>query len=374
MPLPLSLLALVLLQDPFGGAPVGAVGDSVQVATFPARPFVRPGRTARYLNFDFHITNRSSRKVTLARVVLSVLDPQGAVIDRRFVAARTAVVDGIQSIPTRDIAPDSSIGVFNPFHTFDPAVPLRRLRYEFGFDIDGLPGQFQAVVAVEPEERAVATPLRPPLQARALVYDADDFYSHHRRIDATRLGLVRAGWADVYVRHAIDWVGVNERGDLWSGDRTRPESWVGYGATVVAPGGGRVISVENGVPDNMIRDGKLVLPPGLSGPAASLGNHVIIDHGNGETSQLAHLRAGSVRVAAGSRVEAGQPIAEVGFSGDTGYHVHVHHHVVTGPPDRLAALRAVPLVFERFRVWRGGGWERVVRGAVETGEIVMADP
>lgn len=368
------VLALVSVQDPFGGTELGAVGDSVRVKAFPERPWIRPSRSTRHLNFDVEVTNRSGVRVTLARVVLTVLNEGGAVVDRRFLAARTAMVDGILAIPFREIAPDSAIAVINPFHTFEPGVPLRRLQYDFGFDLDGRPGQFRAQLVVEPEERTNATPLRPPLLGRALVYDADDCYSHHRRVDPVRAGLVAGGWLDLPVRHAIDWAAVNDRGDLWTGDRTRPSQWVGYGAVVVAPGAGRVVSVENAVPDNTIEDGRLVYPRGLPELAAVWGNHVFIDHGNGETSQVGHLRAGSVRVAVGQAVEAGQPIAEMGFSGDPGFHVHVHHHVVAGSPTDRATWRAVPLVFERFRVWRGHGWERVDRGAVDTGEIVLPDP
>jgi murein DD-endopeptidase MepM/ murein hydrolase activator NlpD len=128
------------------------------------------------------------------------------------------------------------------------------------------------------------------------------------------------------------------------------------------------------VPDNVIRDGRLVYPEGVGGDRLMFGNHVFIDHGNGELSQLAHLRAGSLRVRAGDTVRAGQPLGEIGFSGDTGFHVHLHHHVVTPVAGPMTGHRGVPLVFERFRVWRGGDrWQAVDRGAVETGEIVAPD-
>lgn len=370
----LGMVALLAVaQSPLGLAPLGGDGDSVAVAVFPERPWIRPGQTARQLSFEFELANRSGRSVSLQRVVLSVLDATGGLVERRFLATHTAMSDGILTIPARDIPPDSAIGIFNPFHTFDRTVPLDRLRYEFGFDVAG-GGQFRSTIEVRPEERATRTPLVLPLRDRALAYDADDFYSHHRRIDPVRGGLRRQGWADVPVRFAYDWAAVDPQGALWSGDPTRPENWHGYGAVVVAPGEGRIVAAENAVPDNRIADGRLVYPEGLSPAARVFGNHVFIDHGNGEVSQLAHLRAGSIRVAVGDSVRAGQPIAEVGFSGDTGFHVHVHHHVVAGASDGPSAARAVPLVFERFRIWRGGAWEPVGRGTVETGQIVAPEP
>ena len=55
------------------------------------------------------------------------------------------------------------------------------------------------------------------------------------------------------------------------------------------------------------------------------GNYITMRHDDGEYSHYAHLRAGSFRVRTGERVDAGQPLAEVGNSGYSfGRHVHVH--------------------------------------------------
>jgi murein DD-endopeptidase MepM/ murein hydrolase activator NlpD len=72
------------------------------------------------------------------------------------------------------------------------------------------------------------------------------------------------------------------------------------------------------------------------------GNYITIDHGDGEYSHYAHLRARSFLVRTGQRVEAGEALAEVGNSGYSfGRHVHVH---VT----RTASISAqsVPFRFE----------------------------
>ena len=58
------------------------------------------------------------------------------------------------------------------------------------------------------------------------------------------------------------------------------------------------------------------------------GNYVVIDHGNGEFSHLGHLKPGSVKVAAGDKVRAGQPIAQVGTSGSSLF-PHLHYELAT---------------------------------------------
>ena len=56
----------------------------------------------------------------------------------------------------------------------------------------------------------------------------------------------------------------------------------------------------------------------------------MIDHGNGEFSQLGHLKQGSVVVKPGDRVRQGQRIAQAGQSG-TSLFPHLHYQLVTRP-------------------------------------------
>jgi murein DD-endopeptidase MepM/ murein hydrolase activator NlpD len=70
------------------------------------------------------------------------------------------------------------------------------------------------------------------------------------------------------------------------------------------------------------------------------GNYITLRHDDGEFSHYAHLRTRTFRVRTGERVEAGQPLAEVGNSGYSfGRHVHVH---VT----RAASISAQSVPFE----------------------------
>ena len=106
-------------------------------------------------------------------------------------------------------------------------------------------------------------------------------------------------------------------GTSHTGDGTHNEDYYCFGRSVLAPGDGVVVSVENDVEDNV---------PGELNPAQPLGNHVIIDHGNGEFSFLAHFRMGSVAAKKGDPVKAGDLIGLCGNSGNT-TEPHIHYHL-----------------------------------------------
>ena len=57
--------------------------------------------------------------------------------------------------------------------------------------------------------------------------------------------------------------------------------------------------------------------PNYTEPAPISGNHVVVDIGGGRYAYYAHLKPGSVRVAVGQRVRAGQQLGQVGNSGNT---------------------------------------------------------
>lgn len=91
------------------------------------------------------------------------------------------------------------------------------------------------------------------------------------------------------------------------------------GVNVLAPAAGVVLGVRDGEPERAFLD---------RGAAAvadrECGNGVRIDHGGGWVTQLCHMRAGSLRVARGERVSAGQVLGLVGLSGQTEFpHVHL---------------------------------------------------
>jgi len=90
------------------------------------------------------------------------------------------------------------------------------------------------------------------------------------------------------------------------------------GVDILAAAPGLVEAIRDGMKDISFR---AVAPKSVA--KRECGNGVLLDHGNGWTTQYCHMRRGSVAVKRGQRVTAGQPLGKVGLSGKTTFpHVH----------------------------------------------------
>ncbi|MBB5788577.1 M23 family metallopeptidase [Jiangella mangrovi] len=123
----------------------------------------------------------------------------------------------------------------------------------------------------------------------------------------------------------------------------RPAAYPAFGAPLLAPADARVVAVRDGHRDHLTRTslpGLLYLllegfVRSLGRPRHLLGNHVVLDLGDGVHAVLAHARRGSVRVAAGDRIAAGEQVAECGNSGNSS-EPHLHFQLMDGPDIALA--------------------------------------
>lgn len=118
----------------------------------------------------------------------------------------------------------------------------------------------------------------------------------------------------------------------WTNGFRRPETFSAFGEPVRAVADGTVVRVLDRMRDHRSRSSwpaliYMMTIEGLrdfGGASAVIGNHVVVDHGRGVYSLVAHLRRGSVRVRAGQQVAAGDVLGEVGNSGNTSEpHLHV---------------------------------------------------
>lgn len=157
--------------------------------------------------------------------------------------------------------------------------------------------------------------------------------------------------------HAIDFVPVDEQGRtapvrLRSLVRTEsPESFPGFGAPILAPVAGTVVSAHDSVPDHHAHRGLPSLSYALTqrrrladGWAGLAGNHVIIRVSErGTFVALCHLQRGSVQVSVGEIVRTGQPVGACGNSGNsTEPHLHLQAQDAPDP----AAAAAVPFTLQ----------------------------
>ena len=105
-----------------------------------------------------------------------------------------------------------------------------------------------------------------------------------------------------------------------------PARYETFGAKVVAPCAGTVALAQDGLPD---------MPVPVMDSENKLGNFVAIDCG-GFAVFLAHLRKGSVLVTTGQEVAVGDPLGEVGNSGNSS-EPHLHIHAQRGIPEEAPA-------------------------------------
>ncbi|SDM57104.1 M23 family metallopeptidase [Streptomyces wuyuanensis] len=87
----------------------------------------------------------------------------------------------------------------------------------------------------------------------------------------------------------------------------------------------------------------------LGGTGRILGNHLVLDLGDGTWAVYAHLRRGSLAVREGERVTAGQLLARCGNSGNS-TEPHLHFQLMDGPDPEDA--HGIPFT------WRGVGVPR----------------
>jgi hypothetical protein len=101
-------------------------------------------------------------------------------------------------------------------------------------------------------------------------------------------------------------------------------------------------------------------------PGGGPGNHVIVDHRNGEFTLYAHLRQGSVTVKPGDPVGRGQEVGRCGNSASNG--PHLHFQLMDGSD--LDKARSIPPIFyDYFAPLR-----YVERGTLVAGDVVLPTP
>ena len=358
----LLVLALILFYQ----GPAGAGNETVvRIAIEPQPVLIERSSSAQAVSFDFLLENVGAETARVAKVELSVYDRSGKLELRKFLAS-SSLRHGDREIAT--LEPKASLFFMNPFESFAPQIDLTKMQYTFYFEAKEGQKESSSSVTITPVEFRAKTRLQLPLKGRLLVHDGHDFYSHHRRFNLGHPFLKEIKVTHNFTRYASDLCVVNEQGELRRNQSNANTDWYGFGATVYAPGAGRVLRVRGDSPDNINGESTFTLDEFRKDPTMPAGNFIIIDHLNGEFSLMAHLKQGSVIVREGMMVRAGQPLAEMGVSGDA-YLPHVHYELRNAGEVNALGL---PAYFQNFIRILGVRRIPVTVGPVDSGDVLVS--
>lgn len=343
-------------DDPSGATPVtpedlsGRLPDAfspVLAATVGAEsaPVLCTDGRRRVL-YELVLTNAQPAPATITGVEVVDLDDTDRVLATLEGPELVAGMHRLSTrgVPTADVPPDASRLVFVEL-AFDaeddvPAGVAHRIR-ALAAEHPGatIPRPVEYLAAPFGLAARTAVVMGPPLAGgRWLAGNGIDTATGAHR------GAVQSVDGRLYdaQRFAIDWMLLGDDGTLVSGDAEDPASWHGHGQAVLAVADGTVVEVLDDLPDQA--PGTLPDPADITLETVD-GNHVILDLGHGVFAFYAHFRPGSVTVAEGDEVRAGQQVGELGNSGNSSApHLHLH---LMHRPSALAA-DSIPYGLDAF--------------------------
>lgn len=349
----LTLAALALPALEAGGEPSAIPSKSLSPAAGkpettallvvstndPLRFFASDGRT--HLEYDLVFTNVFNQPVTLTSI--DVLAPDGRTLLRLAgdaLKAQTKPVFGGEPASVVPVA-GSLAAILDVAVSPDQVPP--RLRHRISYDL--APGPLDALIgsrvidgpdlAVDARSPVVlAPPVRGPGWLNANACCSPD--SPHR---AGRLIVDGQHWRK-FEMFALDIVKLRD-GRIFDGDGTRNEQWYGFGEDLLAVADGTVLWARDGMPEET--PNKPV--KNVHEPKDFAGNSVVIAIAPGVFAAYAHMKTGSVAVAVGDRVRAGQRIGALGNTGNTTA-PHLHFQLSDGP--QILTSNSLPFAFATY--------------------------
>lgn len=323
------------------GARLGESG--LTLASQPVRLFktADPNRE-RTESWAINLFVQAHEDVALTPVRMEVELFKGTRLVKRTLHDEPGV--GALAIPARGITPKLPDGRSPVAPLFWPVVLRIRHSEPAAAGIDSMhiavtladPNAHKTLVAVTlaVETYHQKTALIYPFRGKGIIQQAGVSNGGHRN---------RSG------QFALDGMGLTDTYGVMPvpGPGDAPSEYAGWGRAILAPADGLVTTARGDRPDQPnanTSDPAFFAPEYPNG--GDPGNHVIIDHGNGEFSMIAHLQAGSLGVQAGSRVRQGDILGKLGASGDASG-PHVHYQLQAGPDWQYAD--ALPCAFSNIR-------------------------
>ena len=337
----LSTLAMLIAGSDASPAPAQTRLSAPRFALrVPHSPALALGETGAFLVYELHMTNFVAQPWTLRKVEVLSAAPNAAVLqtldesELRLAIMRPGTTT---SADQRQVFAGGAWGVVMMWVPVDRAAPPATLSHRLTFAPDDAAGAVSSeLVGGETTVRRGTVTIGPPL--RGGPWRAANFTNaapHRRAI------FGYGGDATINARFAIDYMRVGDDGLTFAGDRTRLENHHAYGQEAIAVADGRVVSLNDGLPDN-IPFSRGQGPPNLTTIA---GNHIFLEIAPRVHALYAHLKPGSLRVAKGQRVKRGDVIGLVGSSGNSAA-PHLHFQLSEDPSPTSEGLAYTHEIFD----------------------------
>ena len=301
-----------------GPVPAVEAQDTLEFRVQPARVFKRSPdiNRSRVEGWSFSLAVVSTEPGTLELGSLTLnYQAKGdtrAVIDYSRAALASMNLFAGQPAPAR--APFPILGVI-----VSDSLPIAL----------GIDGVSLEVRASDPAGSAVV--LRRSIALEVFTQKTALLFPFRGRGMITQGGALNDGHRNRSGMFAIDAIALSDRYAAMNDEGDALTSYAGWGRPIIAPAAGTIVAVRSDRPDQPVpgtSDARYFAPEFRTGGDPA--NHVVIDHGNGEFSMIAHMQFGSIKVQNGDRVEQGQPLGLLGNSGDS-TSPHVHHQLMSGP-------------------------------------------
>lgn len=251
------------------------------------------------------------------------LEPKAAAIEFYAGANRVKTVElgasalkAVRKVSYQNLAAQEE--VFDLQHYFSEPVALHVDKIVYNLELIARGGEtVRKILEIPVSSYVQKTKLIFPLKGEFVVAGGHDFNEEHK-----------GEWSQQY---AYDILALGPHYEIARTNGETNADFLAWGREIIAPADGTVVYARNDIQDNP-RPGVIMINAFVKMPEpmwAVAGNVVVIDHGNGEFSLLAHMQKGSVRVKTGDKVKQGDVLGLLGNSGNSDA-PHLHYQLMAG--------------------------------------------
>jgi hypothetical protein len=313
----------------------------VRPSSGPLVPVIGDGTA--HLAYELYLSNFARKPVRIDSLAIRGVGgaPFESILGQDELKSSFIRAGGARQPPQDPVLPPGTGGVIFVFLNFATQQAPARLSSTMVVEADGDSKSAQTIPLDELEiEKTRAAAMDSPLAGDHWeAANGPSNTSLHRRAI-----IVMNGQPRVPERYAIDWIKLGDDGNSFTGDEHKNTSYHCYDVPVTAAADGRVVSVVDGMPENVPHSDKMAVEMRADNLA---GNDVVEDIGGGRYVGYAHLRPGTVAVKAGDQVRSGQLLGKLGNTGNS-TEPHLHLQICNGPS--FLICEGLPMEFKQMSV------------------------